>query len=167
MLNPAKKISPAIFGIILICFFLPFVTVSCQNQKVMTLTGVQLATGTTIEQPSFLERQKKEVKIPADPLTSVVLVSTCVGLATSFLKSQQGVLIPGVTGAVSSVLLLMSKAKIDNEVLKEGRGLLQVEYGMGFWMSFLLFLSVTALNAYLFFQGKKPFYPSPQRQNNK
>lgn len=167
MNDSLKKVSPAIFGIILICFFLPFVTVSCQNQKLATLTGVQLATGTTIEQSSLLEQQNKEEKIPADPLASIVLVSACVGLGTSLLKSKKSAIVPAITGAVGSGLLLMTKAKVDNEVLKQGRGLLQVEYGIGFWLSFLLFLSATALNAYIFFQDRKFSQERIDRQSNK
>ena len=34
-----------------LCFFLPFVTVSCGGVKAFTLTGEQLATGTTLTQP--------------------------------------------------------------------------------------------------------------------
>lgn len=48
-----KKAIPAILGLALICFFLPFVTVSCQGQKLMTFSGIQLVTGTTIQEPQM------------------------------------------------------------------------------------------------------------------
>jgi hypothetical protein len=157
MQTPIKRVSPAIFGLILICFFLPFLTVSCQSQKFvsLTLTGVQLATGTTIEQPRFLEGQKSEEKIPAEPLAFFLIVTTCVGLGTSFIKSNKSAIIPAGTGAAGTVLLLLLKSKIDNEVLKSGRGLLQVEYGIGFWISFFLFLAAAILNGFIFSQTRK------------
>jgi len=34
-----KRFSPATFGLALICFFLPFTHISCQGQKVATLTA--------------------------------------------------------------------------------------------------------------------------------
>ncbi|MBE9031318.1 hypothetical protein IQ266_16405 [filamentous cyanobacterium LEGE 11480] len=49
-----NSISPALFGLVIICFFLPFTTVSCQNINFVTLSGFQLATGTQIEQTSGL-----------------------------------------------------------------------------------------------------------------
>jgi hypothetical protein len=154
MYNPVKKISPAIFGIILICLFLPFVTVSCQSQKLVTLTGVQLATGTKVEYPRLFEKQKRQEEIPADPGASFILVSACIGLGTSLLRSKKTAIVPAIAGAVGSGLLLMTKTKIDNEVLKQGKALLQVNYEIGFWMSFFLFILATVFNAYIFFQGK-------------
>lgn len=50
MEKTTKKISPVILGIALICFFLPWINVSCQGEKVGTFTGIKLVTGTTIEQ---------------------------------------------------------------------------------------------------------------------
>jgi len=40
-------------------------------------------------------------------------------------------------------------------VLKEGEGMLQVEYGIGFWFVLLLFLVAIGLNVFLFSQLKK------------
>ncbi len=45
-MEPIKKFSPALFGVIILCFFLPFANLSCSGQTVMTLTGFQLITGT-------------------------------------------------------------------------------------------------------------------------
>ena len=59
MESMTKKFSPAIFGIVLICFILPFVTVSCQGQKLATLTGIQLITGTTIKQPNMTGKKQR------------------------------------------------------------------------------------------------------------
>ena len=39
----AYRLSPALFGMALLCFFLPFINVSCGGTKVIQLTGVQLA----------------------------------------------------------------------------------------------------------------------------
>jgi hypothetical protein len=44
-------LSPAIYGVIILCFFLPWVSVSCQGQPIVTFSGFQLAKGTTFDQP--------------------------------------------------------------------------------------------------------------------
>lgn len=155
MNNPIKKISPALFGLILICFFLPFTTISCQNQPVLSLTGVQLATGTSIEQPNPFGGAAKKQEIPGNPLASIAFGSACAGLATSFVVSKKMAIIPSGIGAVGSVVLLLLKTKLDDEILRQGQGALRVEYGLGFWMSFLLFLSAALLNGYLFLESKK------------
>ncbi len=149
-----KQFSPAIFGLILICFFLPFMNLSCENRELISLTGVQVATGTTIQTPSFLGQQLPQ-KIPAEPLASLALVSACVGLGTSFLRSNKNTIIPAAVGGIGAVLLLVIKAKVDDAILKQGQGIIKVNYGLGFWLSFLLFGTAAILNGWIFYQNKK------------
>ena|GEM_PF-3727542 len=46
--DTCRKTSSGFFGFALFCFLLPFVTLSCPGMEA-TLTGAQLATGTTLE----------------------------------------------------------------------------------------------------------------------
>ncbi len=154
----AKNLSRVIFGIAFFCFFLPFLNVSCGGQKVATFTGIQLVTGTTIEQPSILGERKTAQRVSAEPLAIFGFLCAIVGFSVSFLKGRKSPVALAITGAAGSILLLLLKAKIDNDVLREGRGILQLSYDMGFWLAFFLFLSVAALNAFLFFSaGQRRF----------
>jgi hypothetical protein len=155
MKEEIKKFSPAIYGLALICFFLPFTHISCQGEKVATFTGVQLVTGTTIEQTEMFSEGKKAKKIAPEPLAILVLFSTIAGLGLSFLKGKESTLASAIAGGAGLIFLLLLKAKIDNEVLKEGEGVLRVEYGAGFWLILLLFLFAAGLNGFLFSQLKK------------
>jgi hypothetical protein len=131
MKNTARKISPALFGITLICFFLPFTKISCQQQEILNLTGVQLATGTSIKQPRFTGGSQEQ-KIPGEPLAMLAMASTVVGLATSLMKAKKSAIAPAGSGAIGFILLLMLKSKIDDSILREGQGLIVVSYGLGF-----------------------------------
>jgi hypothetical protein len=154
MENGVKKLSPAIFGIALICFFLPFVNVSCQGQKVASYTGIQLVTGTTIEEPSmFGQKQVREVS--GEPLAILAFLSGIAGLGLSFLKSKKSAIGPAVVGIVGLISLLLLKSEMDDDILREGGGMLQIEYTAGFWLTFVLYLSAIGLNAFLFSQSKK------------
>jgi len=51
-------------------FFLPFVTFSCQGQPVASLSGIQLATGTRIQQPQVFG-PPKEHQVDVEPLATV------------------------------------------------------------------------------------------------
>lgn len=84
-----RKISPALFTLTLICFFLPFITVSCRQEEITTLNGIDLAIGKTVRQPSIFGNQPKEQKIPADPLATIALISGVIGLGTSFIKAKK------------------------------------------------------------------------------
>jgi len=148
-----KRLSPAIFGIALICFFLPWVNVSCQGQKVATFSGIHLVTGTTVEQPQMFG-PAEERKIGGETLAILVLLSACAGLALSFLKDKKGVMGSAVTGGMGVIFLLFLKSKLDNDILRETGGMSQLDYGAGFYLALLLFLSAIGVNAYSMAQGK-------------
>lgn len=152
MEKTTKKISPAILGIALICFFLPWINVSCQGEKVGTFTGIQLVTGKTIEQRGmFGERQVEEVE--PEPLAIATFICVIVGLGLSFLKSRQSAIAPAIVSTGGLVLLLLLKSKITNDVLREGGGAIQVGYSVGFWLTLLFIIFAIGLNALLFSWG--------------
>jgi hypothetical protein len=144
MQESLKKFSPAVFGIILICFMLPWVNLSCQGQNAATFSGLQLVTGTTVQQ------QNQEVK--SEPLAVAVLVLTILGLALSFLKDKKSPIIPGIIGVAAFILLLLLKSKIDTDASNHS---IQVQYAIGFWLVLILFIGAIALNGYLYFYSKK------------
>ena len=49
-----RTIRPAIAVIVLICFFMPFVKISCGGQPIASITGLDLAIGKKIDTPSAL-----------------------------------------------------------------------------------------------------------------
>ena len=42
--------------------------------------------------------------------------------------------------------MLLLKSKVDTDVFTQGRGMIQVDYDIGFWGSFLLFISAVIVN---------------------
>jgi hypothetical protein len=154
MEDKAKKFSPALFGLVLFCFFLPFMDISCGGEKVVTLTGIQLVTGTSIEQEDAFGNTKRE-KIEREPLVIVVLLAAIAGLGLSFIKTGKSAIFPAISGGIGFCLLLIFKTKVDQEVLKEGEGFIRVGYVIGFWLMLLLLLSATGLNTFVFYKRKK------------
>lgn len=153
-----KKLSPAIFGIALICFFLPWVNVSCQGQKVMSFSGIQLVTGTTIEEPTMFGAEQKR-KVKGETFAILTFLSAIGGLALSFIKDKKGTIGTVVTGSIGIVFLLLLKSKLDNDILRETGGMVQLDYMAGFYLTLLLFLSVAGINVYSMMQGKGAFLP--------
>ena len=67
-----KKLSPAFYGVIVLLFFLPFVNLSCSGQTIMSLSGLQLITGSEYKadgmfgQPTEGEvKENKEIRVSA------------------------------------------------------------------------------------------------------
>ncbi|MEW5796231.1 MAG: hypothetical protein AB1772_07695 [Candidatus Zixiibacteriota bacterium] len=50
-----RTIRPALAAIVLICFFMPFIKISCAGQPIVSITGLDLVLGKTIEPPPFLQ----------------------------------------------------------------------------------------------------------------
>jgi lipopolysaccharide export LptBFGC system permease protein LptF len=144
MQESLKKFSPAVFGIILICFMLPWVNLSCQGQNAATFSGLQLVTGTTVQQQNQI--------VKSEPLAVAVLVLTILGLALSFLKDKKSSIIPGIIGVAAFILLLLLKSKIDTDASNQN---IQVQYAIGFWLVLVLLIGAIALNGYLYFYSKK------------
>jgi FHA domain len=154
MQHLGKRISPATFGLALLCFFLPFISVSCQTQKIVTFTGIQLVTGATVELPQMFGPPKSE-KLPREPLAVLAFACGVVGLGLSFLKGRKIAIGPAVVGCAGAVALLLLKSKLDADVLKGGNGVLHLDYEVGFWLILLAYAAAAALNVSVFLQSRK------------
>jgi len=153
LVKTTKKISASFFALILICFFLPFVSVSCQNLSILKLSGIELVTGTTMKMPS-LGSQSEEEKIPADARAIFALTAAAVGLGTSFSEKRRSTLFSAISAVIGFSSLLWLKSSLDSEIAKQGSDFMgiKVTYESGFWGAFLLFISASILNAWVFFE---------------
>ncbi|MBE9031319.1 hypothetical protein IQ266_16410 [filamentous cyanobacterium LEGE 11480] len=172
-----SKVSPSIFALIIICFFLPFTTVSCQNAKIATLSGFQVATGADVEQTSGLASSlgnmkelqdlSKEVskaanvevpkpkaqKIKGNPIAGVVLAMAFAGIAMSFVAIRQKAMIEAAIAGVGAVMMFILKLTIDGEITKQGGGMFQVDYEIGYWLTMILFIGAIGVNGYRYWLG--------------
>jgi hypothetical protein len=84
-----KKVSSATLILVLICFFMPFVTFSCGGQKLVTLSGMQLVTGTTIEEPQMFGPPKK-TKLAPECMALLTFLAVIAGLGFELSERQEG-----------------------------------------------------------------------------
>jgi hypothetical protein len=153
-----KKVSPAIFALALICFLLPFVTFSCQGAKILTLSGIQLITGSSAQQPQMVGTPKSE-RIGGEPLAAFAFLCGILGLALSFLKGRMGAIASAAAGGIAAIFLLALKSKIDGDALNKGGGVLQVNYEIGFYAVVILLVAAMALNIFVLLQRSKAATP--------
>lgn len=127
-------------GLILVIFLMPFVNVSCTNMVNIPLSGMDLATGKTIEiKEPFGDKVTRE-RIDPEPYATIALGIAVIGLLVGFAGTRFGRLINAVAGAAGATLLLLLKGKIDDAVMREGGGLISVNYEAGYWIALVLFL---------------------------
>lgn len=153
-MDTLKKASPALYGAVIICFLLPFITVSCSGRKVMTLTGIQLVTGASMGRQNMfgeeLGRQEKEKgKIHSQPYAVAAFALALAGFAASLSRRRGARLYLVIMSAGGALCLLLLKTKLDQDIINRGQGLLEIDYGLGYWASFILFVLSAAVNGYL------------------
>jgi hypothetical protein len=154
MQTSLQKISPAAFALALICFLLPWFNFSCGGQHVATLTGLQLVTGTTMQQPGGMYGQSRRQEIAAEPLAIIALLLTVTGVASGFFGRTKGARVPGIVGLASIVMLFLLMSKIQTDVSNHGQGVILLEYGAGLWIALLSLATATLINGYLQFGSK-------------
>jgi len=71
------------------------------------------------------------------------------------LKGRKSSIAPAITGVAGSILFLLLKAKLDNDILRERQGMVQLEYSTGFWLTFLLLLFAAGWNGFPFSPEEK------------
>ena len=154
----APKVTPAVFIGTLLCFLLPFVTISCGGQKAATLSGTQMALGTTLEQPQMFGPPQKQ-KIDPDPYVALAGVCVIVGLVLSFLGPRIAVG-SAIAAGVGAISLLGMKYHLDNEIVTQGRGMMQAAYEPGYWLTLFLMVASAAWSAYVFSQAVRILAPA-------
>lgn len=157
MISKLDLLFSANFGVIVILFLLPFVTVSCGGQMMnIPLTGVDLAIGKNVEMktPDFLNTPStsryaskmsrsnapNRITVPPSPLAAISLGLAVFGMAIAFMNIMPARIIAALSGIAGAVLLLILKMRMDEEAIREGGGLMMLSYGFPYWMSLLLFL---------------------------
>jgi hypothetical protein len=126
-----RRLSPTLFGIVLLCFLLPFVTVECGEP--VTFTGVHAATG--IDRPEAYADQ------PAPNVWALIaFTSAWTGLLVGLLRGRTGAIggalaaFAGIVGLVGFIVYVAG--------MTHGRFTARI----GYMLSLLLFVGAVALN---------------------
>jgi hypothetical protein len=165
-----RKLPPAAYLLALICFLLPFVEVSCNGQKMVSLTGIQLLAGPQVGGGvGMFAQPKQQVK----PETSVVIafIAGIAGLVVSLLKQRRTDIVAGVCGIAAAGSLLALQQSILSGAPPQALGLLQVQYQPAYYLSVLLFFAGAAAAFFVAFAkppdpvanvpALAPPYPAP------
>ncbi len=168
-MDQIKKFSPAVFAIIIFCFFLPFVNLTCSGQTVMSLTGIQLITGAEYKPQGMLGQQgmfedqsgqsgqlASNQNVDSQPMALFALVIAVLGLALSFVRKKLMAIVCLVLSVLGAVCLLLLKASLDSDASMQGQGVVQIEYQFGYWFTFLLFIIGAVLQWFNFKEPSEP-----------
>ncbi len=162
MADMLKKISPVFYVVIVLSFFLTFVNITCAGTKIASLSGFEVAFGTTIEQPGgaggmFGGKGAKAKETTTDPNATAIiaLVIAVAGIILSFVQIKQQSLILIILSALGFIVMLMVKSSIGGDISKQPVQMLEISYGIGYYLALLFFIIPIVTNVLIMVTGKK------------
>jgi hypothetical protein len=159
-----RRRSPIFFAVIALCFLLPFVSVECSGQRILTMKGLDLVTGAEPEISEDFEEQfdlgdtgdtgdetavdpgdietETGVESENDPnlWAIIALAAAIAGLILSLvLRLRSRLLGATITALIvfASLVILRFDISADTD---EAAGIVGVEYRFGYWIALLLAL---------------------------
>ncbi len=148
-----NAISPGVFAFVLLCFFLPFLDVSCERTKVAEVKGIRLVTGSTVERPPASGKGAPEkINRGAEPLASFAFLACLAGIGLNFLGGRSSRVFLAGLGFLGLLLLVLLKIKLENDVVREAEGLFRLHFRSGYWLALIGFGVAGIVNLALFFR---------------
>jgi hypothetical protein len=136
-----SKLSTVSYLGIVIAFLLPFMDFSCQGHKIASLSGYQVAFGTTLNMKSPMDGSTKEQRIASTP---IVAVAFALSLVAAVLALRSGIA-GAAFAAISLVMLLLGQSDINKKALEEGQGMIAVNFDVGYYLTLLLLIAGAAI----------------------
>jgi hypothetical protein len=138
-----KNISRIGFGIIIVGFFLPFVSVSLLLTK-LSFSGFQLITGvssSTIYGSNFGGLMPNVQAIKPDAFAIIAFISAICGFAVSFIEKKKSAIFSGIIGGIGVICLII----LDSHVTSGLAGMF-ASMQIGYYINILLFAVVTVVS---------------------
>jgi len=166
----SPRLSALLFLLTLLCFTLPFMTVTCGGQEVMRVTAMDQALG----QDPWVAPELNEASAPSErgsgagwkwhmrALAAFAVAGIVLGLGAW--RGWKGLVsgILGILGVLDIMLLRVSTINSMRQELASGSssdlgdlsGLIQVHWGLGFWGMLLGFAFAALYNIYLVWSSR-------------
>lgn len=176
-----KAVSPAMFAVVVICFFLPFFTVACSagdlgelgeqlggefelpasEELEQTVTGWDLVVGNTDEATA---EATEEAPGPAqaepgggpDVYAVIAFAAAILGIGLSLLRRPLGPIIAVGLGLLGAVFLFLLKTRLDAQIPAQARPFIEVRTEYGFWLALLFFLAAAGWGVYRLVTDRQP-----------
>lgn len=137
------RVAPFVLAILR--FAMPFLEVSCKDEKgktvdSTTISGFTLAFGGTIKQPNEMTGKVEEKPMKQVSQFFIAFLCAAAGVGASFMAGKNGKLFPAIAGAVGILFLFLGKGNLFGEqVPPQMQDVLQVSAKIGFLLACVCF----------------------------
>jgi hypothetical protein len=142
-----RTIILALFVITIIFFFLPWISISCQGTTIVDMSGFDMVFGKDISSSIF--GSSSIDRVYSEPLTTDILCVAILGIIASIVKWKRAFILRVILGIAGVALLIVLKFKINNQVAEEGRGMIQIKYLAGYWLTLVIFAIIAVLSFFI------------------
>lgn len=170
-------INSGLFSILILCFFLPFIEIKCNESTLAKMNGFDLAISGDIslddsgmmdylkeseEYKSYQTKKKKH----ADPFTISVLILCFAGVVTNIVIKKMREKISISLGCAITIVLFVFKyvftAAWNEKITELGKmmSIIKLEFGVGFWMVICGSTGLVGLNLYYLISDRRDKYIS-------
>ncbi len=167
-------ITTAMLAVVLICFFLPFAEVSCNNVQFFSLSGKDMLRGREMTKADILEFAKKanlekemnamnpdetqNKNIPPNPWAIAAFVMSAIGVLTGVVLRRFGTVIHLVTSVVAAIALLGLQISLNSEFNYSNSFVnvqVNIKYLAGYWLCLILSGLVAGISVIAFIAERK------------
>lgn len=131
---------------VVIAFTLPFLTVSCMGQEVMSISGIQLATGGPVDVIDDFSDSNGGDRVDLEGWATAGAILAIAAAVVAFIQTPwrgRALLFLGLGGSVSLLLLRVTLANEFAEMRSAGA---VVTYTWGWWLALVGFMGLVAVN---------------------
>jgi len=144
-----RSLIPLLFAAVIIFFFFNFFTVSCGGQKVGSVKGIDLVTGTQLKSENMFSGQETQgEKIPSSVWAIIAFGAAIIGLGAYLIKEKREAIIGTGAGAIGFGSLLILQFAIKSAIEKKAEGAIQTDFQFAYWGA-LIAIGVAAFISYL------------------
>jgi ABC-type uncharacterized transport system permease subunit len=118
----------------------------------MSLSGMDLVTGKTIEMRDPFSGKIQRQRIEAVPYAGIALGCAVLGVLAGFWKIGSARVANAMAGGLGAILLILMKVSFNQKLLHEGQGMIIVYYQFGFWSALMVFVAALLASMYLFWE---------------
>jgi hypothetical protein len=160
-LTKKRSTIQVMFGLVFLLFFFNFFTIKCNDTKLVSLSGMNLVTGTDIKDQlagplkdfgkmaknvdDQTKETKKEDKIPPNFFAILALATIVIGAGILFIKNNVINLIATICAGIAFISLILLRVTFGDEFQDQANEMISISIGINFayWLALVILAATT------------------------